>query len=113
TVDSAPKLQPPAPAAFAAHTPTPTPRATSNELPATSLTTHASPSIRRFARELGVNLPQVKGSGVKGRITKDDVQNFVKAALAQPRGAGGLQVAEMPVVDFAKFGAIESKPLSR
>jgi pyruvate dehydrogenase E2 component (dihydrolipoamide acetyltransferase) len=74
---------------------------------------HASPSVRRFARELGVNLPQVRGSGVKSRVTKEDVQNFVKAALAQPRGAGGLQVAEMPVVDFAKFGAVESKPLSR
>ena len=75
---------------------------------------HASPSIRRFARELGVNLPQVKGSGEKGRVTREDVQNFVKAALAQPRGAGsGLQVAEMPVIDFAQFGAIESKPLSR
>ena len=74
---------------------------------------HASPSIRRFARELGVNLPLVKGSGEKGRVTKDDVQNFVKAALAQPRSTGGLQVAEMPVVDFAKFGAVENKPLSR
>ena len=93
---------------------------------------HASPSIRRFARELGVNLPRVTGSGIKGRVTKNDVQNFVKAALAlregggeasgypsayslrvQPRGAGGLQVAEMPTVDFAQFGAIESKPLSR
>ena len=75
---------------------------------------HASPSIRRFARELGVNLPQVRGSGEKGRVTREDVQNFVKAALAQPRGAGGgLQVAEMPVVDFARFGAVESKPLSR
>ena len=76
---------------------------------------HASPSIRRFARELGVNLPQVKGSGEKGRITKDDVQNFVKQALAQPRGAGGggLQVLDMPVIDFAKFGAVESRPLSR
>ena len=74
---------------------------------------HASPSIRRFARELGVNLPQVKGSGEKGRVTKEDVQNFVKAALAQPRSTGGLQVAEMPVIDFAQFGAIESKPLSR
>jgi len=74
---------------------------------------HASPSIRRFARELGVNLAQVRGSGVKGRVTREDVQNFVKAALAQPRGAGGLQVAEMPAVDFAKFGAIETRPLSR
>jgi pyruvate dehydrogenase E2 component (dihydrolipoamide acetyltransferase) len=74
---------------------------------------HASPSVRRFARELGVNLAQVRGSGAKGRATKEDIQNFVKAALAQPRGAGGLQVAEMPAVDFAKFGPIENKPLSR
>ncbi len=76
---------------------------------------HASPSIRRFARELGVDLGQVKGSAPKGRITKEDVQNFVKAQLAQPRGGvgGGLQVLEMPVVDFAKFGEVEIKPLSR
>jgi pyruvate dehydrogenase E2 component (dihydrolipoamide acetyltransferase) len=74
---------------------------------------HASPSIRRFARELGVNLAQVKGSGIKGRITREDVQGFVKSALAQPRGAGGLQVAEMPAVDFARFGEIETRPLSR
>jgi pyruvate dehydrogenase E2 component (dihydrolipoyllysine-residue acetyltransferase) len=74
---------------------------------------HASPSIRRFARELGVNLAQVRGSGAKGRVTKEDVQNFVKNALTQPRGAGGLQVAEMPAIDFSRFGEIEKKPLSR
>ena len=74
---------------------------------------HASPSIRRFARELGVNLTQVGGSGEKGRVTKDDVQNFVKKSLAQPAGGSGLQVLEMPAVDFAKYGAIETKPLSR
>jgi len=77
---------------------------------------HASPAIRRFARELGVQVAQVKGSGAKGRVTKDDVQLFVKAALAQPRGAAGgngLQVLATPVVDFAKFGAIETRPLSR
>jgi pyruvate dehydrogenase E2 component (dihydrolipoamide acetyltransferase) len=79
---------------------------------------HASPSVRSFARELGVDLVLVKGSAAKGRISKDDVQNFVKAALSQPRGAaggtaGGMQVLAMPVIDFAKFGAIESKPLSR
>jgi len=77
---------------------------------------HASPAIRRFARELGVDIAQVKGSGEKGRVTKDDVQFFVKAALAQPRGpavGNGLQVLEMPAFDFAKFGSVESKPLSR
>ena len=80
------------------------------------LKAHASPAIRRFARELGVQVGQVKGSGVKGRVTKEDVQLFVKAALAQPRGVAGgngLQVLAMPVVDFAKFGAIETRPLSR
>ena len=77
---------------------------------------HASPAIRRFARELGVQITQVKGRGEKGRVTKDDVQNFVKAAFAQPQGTSGgngLQVLAMPVVDFAKFGAIETRPLSR
>jgi len=77
---------------------------------------HASPAIRRFARELGVDVAQVRGSGEKGRITKEDVQNLVKAALAQPRGAaggGGLQVMAMPEVDFASFGLIETRPLSR
>ncbi len=94
----APKSRPPAPAPAAA------PQATSHELPATGSKAHASPSVRRFARELGVNLAQVRGSGNKDRVTREDVQGFVKAQLAQPRGAGGLQVAEMPVVDFAKFG---------
>ncbi|MDP1594419.1 MAG: dihydrolipoyllysine-residue acetyltransferase [Gallionella sp.] len=77
---------------------------------------HASPAIRRFARELGVDIAQVKGSGEKGRVTKEDVQIFVKGALAQPRAVAsgnGLQVLDMPAFDFAKYGAIESKPLSR
>lgn len=77
---------------------------------------HASPSIRHFARELGVDLTRVKGSGEKGRITKNDVQGFVKVALAQPQGgsgSSGLQISAMPVVDFSRFGAIETKPLSR
>lgn len=77
---------------------------------------HASPAIRRFARELGVDIARVNGSGEKGRVTKDDVQNFVKTALAQPRNAAagnGLQVLDMPVFDFAKYGAIETRPLSR
>ncbi|WP_239250517.1 dihydrolipoyllysine-residue acetyltransferase [Candidatus Nitrotoga sp. M5] len=77
---------------------------------------HASPSIRRFARELGVDLTRVKGGGSKGRITKNDVQSFVKTALAQPQsgtGGAGLQVAAMPAVDFSRFGVTEIKPLSR
>jgi len=78
---------------------------------------HASPSNRKFARELGVDLSRVKGSGIKGRVTKNDVQNFVKAALSQPQGAGGMlggiSVLAMPVINFAKFGEIETKPLSR
>jgi len=84
---------------------------------ATTGKAHASPSIRAFARELGVDLTLVKGTAPKGRISKDDVQNFVKSALSQPRGAvgagGGLSVMAMPVIDFAKFGAIETQPLSR
>ena len=78
---------------------------------------HASPGIRRFARELGINIADVKGSGEKGRVTKEDIQNFVKTALQQPRavttGGNGLQVLDLPVFDFAKFGPIETRPLSR
>jgi pyruvate dehydrogenase E2 component (dihydrolipoamide acetyltransferase) len=79
---------------------------------------HASPAVRLFARELGVDLAQVTGSERAGRISKQDVQDFVKAALAgggAPRasGGGGLDLIPWPKVDFAKFGAVESKPLSR
>lgn len=74
---------------------------------------HASPSIRRFARELGVDLARINGSGEKGRITKNDVQDFVKAALVHPQGGGGLQVSAMPEVDFSRFGVIETRPLTR
>lgn len=78
---------------------------------------HASPSVRAFARELGVDLSLVNGSGAKRRILKEDVQAFVKAELAKPRGAaaGGLSLglAAMPAVDFSKFGEIEVKALSK
>lgn len=77
---------------------------------------HASPSVRKFARELGVNLSLVKGSGPKNRILQGDVQNFVKGELAKPRSesaGAGLSTLPMPVIDFSQFGAIESKPLSR
>ena len=80
---------------------------------------YASPAVRLFARELGVDLMQVGGSERGGRISKIDVQNFVKAALAgsiapvaaAAGGGGGLNLIPWPKVDFSKFGAIESKPL--
>ena len=85
---------------------------------------HASPSVRKFARELGVDLARVTGAGPKGRILQEDVQNFVKTVM---RGAGGpagaaaigiggggaLNLLPWPTVDFAKFGPIEARPLSR
>ncbi|MFN0317850.1 MAG: dihydrolipoyllysine-residue acetyltransferase [Burkholderiales bacterium] len=78
---------------------------------------HASPAVRRFARELGVDLGQVSGKGPKGRILKEDIQEFVKGALTRPSaasGAGlGFNLPAMPTVDFAKYGPVESKPLSR
>jgi pyruvate dehydrogenase E2 component (dihydrolipoamide acetyltransferase) len=86
---------------------------------------HGSPSVRRFARELGVPLDRVPGTGPKGRITHGDVQNFVKGVMSQPAAApvvvagagsadlGGMTLLPWPKVDFAKFGPIERKPLSR
>lgn len=73
---------------------------------------HASPSVRRFARELGVDLSRVKGNGVKGRITPDDVKAFVKQVMsgALSAAAGGA-LPKTPEIDFSKFGAIEVKPL--
>jgi pyruvate dehydrogenase E2 component (dihydrolipoamide acetyltransferase) len=75
---------------------------------------HASPSVRRFARELGADLSRMKGSGPRGRILKEDVQNWIKAELAKPTGeAIGLGFTPAPVVDFAQFGEIATQPLSR
>ncbi len=88
---------------------------------------HASPSVRKFARELGVPLAEVKGNGPKGRITNEDVQNFTRAVMAgavqtqaqaakAPAGGGdgaGLGLIPWPKVDFAKFGPIERKEMSR
>jgi pyruvate dehydrogenase E2 component (dihydrolipoamide acetyltransferase) len=78
---------------------------------------HASPSIRAFARELGVDLNKVKGTAQKGRITKEDVQSYVKGELAKPKGSasagGAFSFPEMPHVDFTKFGEIETRALSR
>jgi pyruvate dehydrogenase E2 component (dihydrolipoamide acetyltransferase) len=76
-------------------------------------TAHATPSIRRFARELGVDLAKVKGSGAKGRITEQDVKAHVKRLLTEPAAAAGAALPRVPQVDFAAFGAIERRPLSR
>ncbi|MGD8689527.1 MAG: dihydrolipoyllysine-residue acetyltransferase [Gammaproteobacteria bacterium] len=72
---------------------------------------HASPSVRKFARELGVALERVSGSGRKGRITFEDVKGFVKQVMQSGGGGGGLP--QVPRVDFARFGEIETKPLPR
>ncbi len=124
-VASAPVTAPAAPVAAAtpaqtmpAHEPT----AVTGQLP------HASPTVRKFAREIGVPLAEVKGSGPKGRITLDDVQGFAKSVMAgdvrtqaqaakAPAGSGGdgaaLGLLPWPKVDFAKFGPIERKEMSR
>ncbi len=88
-----------------------------NELVATPLggKAHASPAIRRYARELGVELGQVSGSGPKGRVVKEDVKRFVKKALSQgaPAAVAGSGIPPIPKVDFSRFGEIDPQPLSR
>jgi pyruvate dehydrogenase E2 component (dihydrolipoamide acetyltransferase) len=76
---------------------------------------HASPSIRRYARELGVNFEQVIGTGAKGRIQKGDVKAFIKASMSGTAAAtgAGIPVSAMPEIDFSKFGEIEPVPLNR
>ena len=127
---SAPAASPPpvsAPAAPAAHT---APKPTAAPVPATTAAVdgeafkaaHASPSVRQFARDLGVDLSRVTGTGPKSRILQEDVQNFIKQAMsgAGPAVAGGgvtgggeLNLLPWPKVDFAKFGPFETRPLSR
>ncbi|CAN7560016.1 dihydrolipoyllysine-residue acetyltransferase [Acidovorax sp. LjRoot66] len=113
----------PAPAAAAVAVPAHQPGAPTTGLP------HASPSVRKFARELGVPLGEVKGTGTKGRISQDDVQAFTKQVMSgatqtkaqaakAPAGGGGgsgagLDLLPWPKVDFSKFGAVERKDLSR
>jgi pyruvate dehydrogenase E2 component (dihydrolipoamide acetyltransferase) len=93
----------------------PAPGLTKEELATASAgTPHASPSVRRFARELGVDLHSVHGSGPKGRILKEDIQQFVKGVTRAAGSAGtGFTLPPPPVVDFARFGAIETRPLPR
>ena len=79
---------------------------------------HASPSVRKFARELGADLTRVAGSGPKGRISKEDVQDWIKNELTKPRaeaavGGSGLSVLAMPNIDFSQFGETETQALPR
>ncbi|MBT7309086.1 MAG: dihydrolipoyllysine-residue acetyltransferase [Gammaproteobacteria bacterium] len=83
-------------------------------LPPSGRKSHASPAIRRFARELGVDLSKVGGSGTKGRIVKQDVKQYVKSVLAGTgTEQGGSAIPAIPLPDFSKFGEVESQPLSR
>ena len=111
----------PAPAVVSAPTSSPAP---ARAEPASSIdgASHASPSVRKFARELGVTIAQVKGTGPKGRISQEDVQAFVKSVMSgasaptnQNSGGslGGLNLLPWPKVDFSKFGETERQPLSR
>jgi pyruvate dehydrogenase E2 component (dihydrolipoamide acetyltransferase) len=74
---------------------------------------YASPAVRRYARELGVDLGRVRGTGRKNRILREDVQTFVQQRLTAPSSPSGGSLPEMPVIDFSKFGDIERRPLSR
>jgi pyruvate dehydrogenase E2 component (dihydrolipoamide acetyltransferase) len=126
---AAPKAAPAIPA-VAMPTPTPAPVAAAPASPlvqakpadAGNDVSHASPTVRKYARELGVNVALVKGSGPKGRITQEDVQAFVKGVMSGSTATagtksggnvGGLDLLPWPTVDFTKFGAIERQPLSR
>jgi len=108
--------QPPAPQTAPAPT-TPTPvKQDTPAAPVNSGPSHASPSVRRLARELGVNLSQIVGTARKNRISKDDVKGFVKKALSGSTPAatsGGMGIPEVPAQDFSKFGEIELQPLNK
>jgi pyruvate dehydrogenase E2 component (dihydrolipoamide acetyltransferase) len=118
----APTATAPAPAPVESK-PTPAPAVAAVALPpGPSGVPHASPSVRKFARELGVDLTRVNGSGPKGRITQEDVQNYVKGVISGAASGGasakggsgvGLDLLPWPSLDFSKFGATELLPLSR
>jgi pyruvate dehydrogenase E2 component (dihydrolipoamide acetyltransferase) len=74
---------------------------------------HASPSVRKFARELGVNLADVKPTGQKGRVLREDIMGFVKSVMSGGAAPGGFALPALPQVDFAKYGEIDVQPLSR
>lgn len=110
----------PAPAAPAAPAPAPAPAATPEPQPAAAApdgngaNVYAGPAVRKLAREMGIDLARVTGSGPKGRIQKDDVKSFVKE-LVEKRGSavGGAGIPPIPDIDFAQFGPVDVQPLSK
>ncbi|MGA8661858.1 MAG: dihydrolipoyllysine-residue acetyltransferase [Candidatus Cybelea sp.] len=118
--DSAASPAPPAPAKpspAAISVPVPVPVAAAPPAPIGNGMVHAGPSIRRFARELGVDLQKLRGTGPNGRITREDVQGFVKSALQSSGGGSGAApfagLPAWPKLDFAQYGSTERQPLSR
>ena len=110
-VEEAPK---PAPVPVVEHKPSPT----ANINPESFKSAHASPAVRKFARDLGVDITNVSGTGRNSRIVKEDVQSFVKQVMqtggsSNSAGGSALGVEPMPEIDFSKFGEIEIKPLSK
>ena len=107
-----PRQRPAPPPAFS-----PQPQAAGGAAGASFAGVHASPSVRRLARELGIDLTKLRGTGEKGRVTHDDVRNFLKGPAAPAAAAaapsGGMGIPEIPAVDFSKFGPIETRPLAR
>ena len=123
-VAAAPKAAAPAPAASAPAPAQAAPPATPPSFTASGLPTpldfgnvHASPSVRRLARELYVDLTKLAGTGDKARITKDDVKKHLAGGSGAPASggmiSGGMGIPEIPAVDFSKFGPVETKPMSR
>ena len=117
----APAAAPPSPPALTLVESKPAPTAALEPAERNGIKPHASPSVRRFSRELGVDLVRLNGTGPKGRILHEDVQNYVKAVMGgqagAPAGKGGgglgLDLLPWPSLDFSKFGATELQPLSR
>jgi len=114
---ASPAVTKPAPPQQAAPRAVPTPTAALEPVAAAQAgLAHAGPSVRRFARELGVDLSAVTGSGAKGRILREDVQAFVKTELTRFAGAAGcigFNLPPLPQIDYAKFGPVQMQPLSR
>ncbi|CAM4447408.1 MAG: Dihydrolipoyllysine-residue acetyltransferase component of pyruvate dehydrogenase complex [Legionella sp.] len=113
--EARPTAEAPAVASAPVSAPVSAQSATTEYSSASAALVSAGPAVRRLARELGVNLADVKGSGRKGRIGKEDIQAYVKARLSQPptSGSGSFGITAAPIIDFTQFGEIETKPLNK